>query len=349
VDDEQALETPAIGRSVGIDSGFVDEVGRRVASWAPRMKRCYDALLRRDDAAEGSFALNVRAEKDGRVSKVAITGLSIGDQRFRQCLAEVACSGQLPPAPDGEAVVVTQKVNLSPRVEALRKISPTGPCPAPEEVLKALALKGDRWVTTCNAAPGEGRVFLAAVRKPEAGSPELRVAVAMAAGDDSAGPLKLTLQGPEADQLRALAQRAEDWDVRIARAAAAPQTYLKLDVYGTSGDDFFLGQEIVTFIHVDGKRLRAVWSGLGQKEDRRFDSCRLLSIPAFKFLDGQLERHMKTTRTFHNAGLARDEAAGLRKKCVAPPERTDRFLLTAPVEPPPAPPRPRPSAGGSGA
>jgi hypothetical protein len=347
--DGPELEARGGGAPPDLRSPYVNEVSRRVLGWAPRLQNCYEKLLRRDDQAEGHFCLNVMAERDGRVSKVAITESSIGDQPFRQCLADVACSGQLPPPPDRQPLVFAQQVNLTPEREALRKMPPAGPCPAPDEIRKALAVRGDRWLTTCEALKGEGRLLLAALRKPQAGSPELRVAVAIAGGDDSAGPLKLTLQGPEAAQLRAVAERAEDWGVKIARAPAAPKTHLELDLYGTSGDDYFLGEEIVTFVQVEGKRLRAVWSGLGQKQDRRFDSCLLLSVPTFKFLGRELERRVKTTRTFRDAGIDRAEAASLRKNCVAPPEATDRFPLAPPPETPPVPvpPQPpvRPTAG----
>ncbi len=99
-----------------------------------------------------------------------------------------------------------------------------------------------------------------------------------------------------------------------------------------SGDDLFIGQEVVTFLPLDGTNRAQLWTGLGGKLDRRFDSCFLLTDATFKLLPGgRLQRSLKTSRTFKANGISGELARSLRKECIAarPATNVFQFPMTA--------------------
>ena len=97
------------------------------------------------------------------------------------------------------------------------------------------------------------------------------------------------------------------------------------------GDDLFIGQEVVTFLALDGTNLARLWTGLGDKLDRRFDSCLLLTDATFKLLpDGRLQRALTTSRTFKANGISGELARSLREECIAagPATKVSQFPMT---------------------
>jgi len=202
-----------------------------------------------------------------------------------------------------------------------------GKCPGPQAIREALSVTGDEWTTACRAA-GTDRWLIAALRKPDESNPELPLAIAVTSRTTSV-VLQVKLEGEEseAEQIRKLVRRAEEWQIVIAPLGRKPPE-LRLDVFGTFGDDLFIEQGIATFFRLEGPGLRWLWTALADKLDRRFDSCFLGTRATFRFLSGgRVMRTLTTSRKFRNGGVSIDEAARLRKGCVAHPRVVETFRL----------------------
>ena len=88
----------------------------------------------------------------------------------------------------------------------------------------------------------------------------------------------------------------------------------------------------MTFLELDGEKLARLWTGLGDKFDRRFDSCFVTTDATFKLLpNGRLQRSLKSRRTFKANGISGDLARSLRKECIAarPATKVFQFPVTA--------------------
>src|SRR5881394_1778092 len=88
---------------------------------------------------------------------------------------------------------------------ALANAARPAPCPSPEEIRKALSVSGSHWTTACHVVSGD-KTLLAALRKPNEGTPDLQVAAAVKSKAAPVGPIVVTLQGTETVQIRAAAQ-----------------------------------------------------------------------------------------------------------------------------------------------
>jgi len=62
---------------------------------------------------------------------------------------------------------------------------------------------------------------------------------------------------------------------------------IRVNVSARAGDDLFIGQEVVTFLVLDGTSLARLWTGLNGKLDRRRDSSFLLTDAVDMLPDGR--------------------------------------------------------------
>ena len=198
-------------------------------------------------------------------------------------------------------------------------------CPLRAAILDALAVKGRSWETACGRAES-GKTLIAAVERGT-WSEGRRYAVAAILDHGAVrGRSDLIFETPESKEvLRAISQ-AEDWRVEIRPAKLGGGVDARIGILVNHGEDYFVGEEVVVLLRVASSSIESVWLGLGGHLDRRFDSCVLETVATFAVTaDGQVSRSLNTKRTFRNAGVDNSLAADLKRKCVAPPKRTDTF------------------------
>jgi hypothetical protein len=315
----------------------LEKPGAALAEWTSSMLTalsaqtsvgaCLISRLNVDPTLHGRAEMFFVVAPSGRVSNAAVRFSRAGERELQRCMAQALCGLRFPEVPTGVPVLIQNGFDLSQSSGSTPAVNwKPGECPGDDAVRAALRVSGEEWTPACRPAPG-GRWLLAAIRRPDQKSRHLRLAAAIAAPNTPVSVLQVRLEGPEALKIRDLAGAAEDWRIAIAPLAASPPE-VRVDVFGSSGEDLFIGQEIATFFWLEGTELRLLWTALGDKVDRRFDSCLLDSQATFKFMPGRrVQRTVNTTSTFQNGGVDPKEAARLRKECVAPPPAVETFLI----------------------
>ena len=225
-------------------------------------------------------------------------------------------------SPHNETVFPTSMLALT-FLLAAAAVAATAPptCPAEADVP---ALLGSPANTACDCLLGQqGRRVVACIELDKPG-PRVKVLVTLPLGASARG--EFPLDGPEAGDIAAL--RVEDWVVKIGEQALGDRETIRVIAAARAGDDLFIGQEVVSFLALDGTKLVRLWTGLGGKFDRRFDSCFVTTDATFKLLpDGRLQRSLRTSRTFKANGISWDLARSLRKECIAARPVTKVFHL----------------------
>ena len=199
-------------------------------------------------------------------------------------------------------------------------------CPKSEEkTLELLALSGEDWQVDC-VKDDAGRLILAASRLPENEPPTIVVGVVF--GNGRRTKQEHTLRLGETALLQDL-DRVEEWTVEVFSDQLGSSDIMRVNLVLKHGEDFYIGQEIVSFFRIEPSSAELIWAGRGDRLDVRFDSCVIHERATFRITKaGLLERVVKTRRSFHNAGVADALAAHLQRKCVAPRGRRDLFSLT---------------------
>jgi hypothetical protein len=202
---------------------------------------------------------------------------------------------------------------------------PRAKCPPEVEVRRTLGAEGKEWRATCEVEKG-GDLLMAAVRAPasERQLPHLIVAVL---GTSGLVRTEVDLQGPEEDEIRKI--DAEEWGVSIRTEQVGRSRWIRAEAIGRAGEDLFSAQGVASLFALDGAQLRFQWTGLGDRAEAKFDACQLDTTTRFKLLPGGfLERTMRTRRTFADPdGTSSGLIKGLKKDCVAPPVRRDKFRV----------------------
>lgn len=72
----------------------------------PRLERCYDRELKRDDPATGTVLIAVAFGKDGRASKVSVARASKKQKAVGSCIARKLRRLRVAPQPEDVTVVV---------------------------------------------------------------------------------------------------------------------------------------------------------------------------------------------------------------------------------------------------
>jgi len=123
--------------------------------------------------------------------------------------------------------------------------------------------------------------------------------------------------------------KADDWQIAVAPANLYGASWSRVDVTAAQGDDRFAAQTVVSFFRGDGHTLGHVWTGLGDRHEKRFDACRLDTTARFALsAAGALVRTRHTTRTFAaRPDLSADTLATLKAECVAAPPTRDSFVV----------------------
>jgi hypothetical protein len=205
--------------------------------------------------------------------------------------------------------------------------TPTAPgCPADAEIRRALGVEGTDWQVACklgkSGESGERQMagFFAA---PKPGAP-LHLVVAVVRGEHQARA-ELDLAGPEESAIRNIP--AEEWALSIEPAKIPGTDWLRVEVTGSSGEDLFVAQGVVTFFRLENDQLKWVWTGLGDRTEVRFDACRLFTAARFsRAPDGSLVRSRRGFRTFADpGGIDAHLLKGLRSDCVRAPSKRDEF------------------------
>jgi hypothetical protein len=205
-------------------------------------------------------------------------------------------------------------------------VSVTAPatCPAEADVPALLGVSAD---SACNCFLGQqGRRVVACIEFDKS-EPRVKVLVTLPSGASARSDFPL--DGPEAADIAA--PKVEDWVVKVGEQTLGERETIRVNTAARSGEDLFIGQEVVTFLALDGTKLARLWTGLGGKLDRRFDSCFLTTDATFKLLpDGRLQRLLATGRTFKANGISGDLARSLRKACITGRPATKVFQFPRP-------------------
>jgi len=198
-------------------------------------------------------------------------------------------------------------------------------CPPSAEILGALAVKGASWETGCGRSEN-GMALIAAVERGPWFEGQRCAVVAILDHGAARARNELVLKSRESKEIALAVSAAEDWRVEIKPTKLGGGVDARIGILVNHGDDYFVGEEVVVLLRVGPSSIESAWMGLGGRMDRRFDSCVLETVASFAITaDGQIARSRQTKRTFRNAGVETTPAADLKKKCVAPPKRTDLF------------------------
>jgi hypothetical protein len=207
------------------------------------------------------------------------------------------------------------------------KASASPKCPSGETILDALSVKAQSWEPACSPVD-DGRILIAAVERSAWTDGKHHVVAAIADQGGARSRVEIPLTTSESKEVAQATSDAEEWKVEIRSVRLGEGRYIRLGVFVNHGEDYFLGQEIALLLRIGPDSITPVWTGLGDQFDRRFDSCVLDTRARFSLAgDGRLSRVRETKRSFRNAGIDGKLAADLRKKCVAPPNRSDVFPM----------------------
>jgi hypothetical protein len=228
-------------------------------------------------------------------------------------------------SPHNETVLTTSMFALTSLLAAFVSTAMPPTCPTEADVPVLLGVPAE---TPCDCLLGrQGRRVVACIDLYKSG-PRVKVLVTLPSG---ASGSEFPLDGPEAGDIAAL--KVEDWAIKIGEQMLGDRETIRVSASAGAGEDLFIGQEVVTFLALDGTNLARLWTGLGGKLDRRFDSCLLLTDATFKLLpDGRLQRSLTTSRTFKANGISGDLARSLRKECIAARPATKVFQFPMPVD-----------------
>lgn len=207
--------------------------------------------------------------------------------------------------------------------------APSGPpraaCPSDDELRRSLAVEGKAWRVVCNATKNDG-VEMAAVLPPATPAGAARVVVSVLRND-----LRLrsetVLDGPERQDLEKTG--GEDWKIAVRPAGIRGATWLRVDVIASGGDDYFSAQSVVSFFRIGTDPALRVWTGLGDRNETRFDACRLDTTARFDLSrNGELVRTRRTTRSFRRpGGIDSAQLKSLETECVASPRQRETFAV----------------------
>jgi hypothetical protein len=203
-------------------------------------------------------------------------------------------------------------------------------CPGDEGLRRELGIEGASWQMTCTATR-DGRLEMAALLSPLPPSSSPRLVVAVRRGE-VASRAEVALGDLAQDGIPSLA--GDDWRLSVRPAGIAGADWLRVDVTAMTGEEKMLAQTVTAFFRDDGP-LVPLWTGAGERHERRFDSCTLDTSARFSLSpDGELVRVRRTKRSFGEPGepqpqtdgdaAAPADGAG-RTACVAPPPTRDAF------------------------
>ena len=197
-------------------------------------------------------------------------------------------------------------------------------CPGEPEVRRALGATGTGWWVSCHAEPSGERTMAALFDSGKRGAP-LHLIVAV--GGEHPVRAEIDLGGPEADQLEKIP--AEEWELFLGPAKLRGVDWLRVDLVGEGGEDYAIAQEVVVFLRRGKDRLQAVWTGLGDRTEIRFDACRLESRARFSLASGgDLLRTRRSRSAFSNpGGIATDLLRSLRRDCLAAEPTRDLYPI----------------------
>jgi hypothetical protein len=150
-------------------------------------------------------------------------------------------------------------------------------CPAEADVPALLSEPAE---TPCDCLLDRQRRRIVGCIELAKPGPRVKVLVTLPSGASARS--EFPLDGPEAGDIAAL--KVEDWVVKVGEQALGDRETIRVNAAAHAGDDLFIGQEVLTFLALDGTNLARLWTGLGGKLDRRFDSCSLLTEATFKLL-----------------------------------------------------------------
>ena len=172
--------------------------------------------------------------------------------------------------PYGETVLRTSMLVLTSLLAAAISSATPPTCPAAADLPALLGVPAD---APCDCLLGrQGRRVVACI---ELDKTETRVKVLVVHPSGASARAEFPLDGPEAADIAAL--KVEDWVVKVSEQALGDRETIRVNVSAGAGDDLFIGQEVVTFLAFEGNKLARLWTGLGGKVDRRFDSCFLFT------------------------------------------------------------------------
>jgi hypothetical protein len=121
-------------------------------------------------------------------------------------------------------------------------------CPAEADVPALLGVSAD---TACDCLLGRQRRRVVACLEVDKPGPRVTVLVTLPSGASARS--EFPLDGPEAGDIAAL--KVEDWVVKIGEQALGNRETIRVNAAARAGDDLFIGQEVVTFLVLDGTTL----------------------------------------------------------------------------------------------
>jgi hypothetical protein len=115
------------------------------------------------------------------------------------------------------------------------------------------ALLSEPAETPCDCLMGrQGRRVVACI---ELDKPEPRVKVLVTQPSGASARAEFPWDGPKARDIAAL--KVEDWVIKVGEQALGDRETIRVNDSARAGDDLFIGQEVVTFLALEGKNTRA--------------------------------------------------------------------------------------------
>src|SRR3569623_408707 len=200
-----------------------------------------------------------------------------------------------------------------------------GTCPPDAEVRRVLRGELTTAPVACRMVDKEHDVALVAAIVPPRAGAAARVVVGLSAG----GSL---LRGQESLPRKPAQQkpkRADNKKIVVAPAGLTGADWFRVDVTASACKDLFVAQTMVSFFMTHQGKMRHLWTGLGDRHERRFDRCQLDTSATFQLLDsGALARDRRTTRVFRDpGGLDAGRLAKLNEACLAAAPAHDSFTV----------------------
>jgi hypothetical protein len=207
--------------------------------------------------------------------------------------------------------------------------SPVAPaaCPNARGVITKLGLSGRGWKTNCKKTK-DGRVLMAAFLPQRGKGPPPGIVLSVSqSGSDKRATARLEVPAREFAEVLS---NAEEWMLAVAVERLGPQEFIRVGVFSRWGEDLVTTQELVLFFKDAPEGLVHVWTGLGDREESRFDTCVLSTTRTFSLSgDGKLERVTTTKRQITRQDLDEQLHDQIVKECVAPAGGRDVYPLNA--------------------
>lgn len=217
-----------------------------------------------------------------------------------------------------------------------------GRCPTRAEVARLLTLEGTGWQTACKSDEG-GHLLLAAFAPPAGKTAVPELVLALARGKTVSKRLLWKIGSGDDKRLPDVIRAAQEWRLSVTRTRLGGQNLINVALNTKwGGAELQASYEIVGFFREGGDSLVPLWTGIGDWEENRHDTCLLKARASFKLETsitsegrGKLERTTRIARRKGSAPLEPDPAqpaAQAAKPCTFEPVQREVFpVAVAPL------------------